>query len=144
MFGKKEDYIGSEWIGLLDRLTVGKYHQPKDFTINAAGRVTILEEYCNACGHCVLTCPVKALELVDRKEPIKSGKQTITKVTRAVEISICGACGVCEAICPRDAISLSKPIQFEGSQYKTINKGPLSLPRLFSEKKGDKGWTTGR
>ncbi len=143
MFIKKEDYLGPEYISLLERLRVGDYHRPEVFSINS-GYVKILDEYCNACGHCVQTCPTKALEFVDRKKPIKSGKRTITKMVRFVEQPICAACGVCEAICPRDAVYVTKPIFFAGSQYKPMSKGPLSLPRLFSEKKGGKGRTTGR
>ena len=144
MFGKNEDYIGPEFMSLLDRLTVGNYHRPENFSI-ASGDVTILDEYCNACGYCVKTCPMMILELIDRKKPIKVGKKTIKKVIRLTEMPKCAACGVCEAICPRDSVYVSKPIYYKDSLYKTPwTKGPLSLPRLFIEKKGKKGRTTGR
>jgi len=144
MFGKKEDYLGPEWISLRDRFYITDYHNREVFA-RFSGDIEILDEYCNACGYCVRVCPMKILELVDRKEPIKIGKRTITKVMRPVEISICAACGVCEAACPRDACYVSKPISYPNSKFKTTsNKGPLSLPRLFNEKESYKRRPTGR
>ena len=147
MFGKKEDYLGPEWISRRDRFYITDYHQRKVF-VRVSGDIEILDEYCNACGYCAQVCPMKILELVDRKKPIKIGKRTITKVMRPVDKSIslgCAACGVCEAACPRDACYVSKPIFYPDSRFKTTrNKGPLSLPRLFNEKEGAKGRKTNR
>ncbi len=142
MFGKKEDYIGPQWMSLRDRL----YNPDMDMEKFAVfgGDVETLDEYCNACGYCVRVCPAKTLELVPRKEPLKMGGKTITKVMKITEAPECVACGVCEAICPNDACYVSKPISIPESMFKTLNKGPLSLPRLFSEKTDDRGRTAGR
>jgi formate hydrogenlyase subunit 6/NADH:ubiquinone oxidoreductase subunit I len=138
MPAKKEDYSGPEWISLRDRFTFVDF-QIKEMFFRHGGKVKVREEYCNACGHCVKICPCNVTQIVDRNKPIRIGNRTVTKVMRVIDPPyICGACGVCEAACPRDAVTVTEPISFPFSKFKTTtDKGPLKLPRLFNEKEGD-------
>ncbi len=141
-FKKKEDseqkldaFMGEAWLSLADRLTSPDYYQEPPPSDAKVGAVEIDGKRCDACGLCVRICPSKTLILKERDKPLKKGKRTITKVMSMPEVPECLSCGDCAAICPNDAIQVSQRIIFGSSLFKTINKGPLSLPRLFNEDK---------
>ncbi|MFX0210527.1 MAG: hydrogenase iron-sulfur subunit, partial [Candidatus Hodarchaeota archaeon] len=52
------------------------------------------EDYCDACGFCVSTCPYGAIEVVEG-----------SSFARVMD-SKCRGCGICVATCPADAIQL--------------------------------------
>ena len=129
--GKKDDYIGEEWMSLLDRIRIPDFYQPNSSA--QGGEIGIIEEKCDGCGLCVKICPADTLVLKHRSLPPEKGKRKITKVMAMAEVPECVACGDCAAICPNDACFVSKQVKMTYSIFKTINRGPLSLPRLFNE-----------
>ena len=132
LFGnKKDDYRGEEWMSLFDRLYLPDYYQPNAHA--QGGEIEVIEKLCDACGLCVRICPADTLVIKDRSKPLKKGKKTITRVMSMTEEPQCVACGDCAAICPNDACYVSKKVQMDTSIFKTINRGPLSLPRLFND-----------
>ena len=114
---------------LIDRFHVPHYYRQE--TGVQGGRVRVLEDRCDACGLCVRVCPASALVLVDRTRPLRKGKKTISRVMAMSGAYECVACGDCAAVCPNDACHVSRQMHADRSLFKTINKGPLSLPRLF-------------
>ena len=136
---KKEEYeyIGNQWMSLFDRIYVPDYYKPYEEAKKdaAVGEITIIEERCDACGLCVRICPAETLVFKDRAKPLEKGKRKIKKVMSMMEEPLCIACGDCAAICPNDAIYVSQQMHMPKSIFKTINRGPLSLPRLFNEEK---------
>lgn len=129
--GKKDNYIGEEWMSRLDRVLIPDYYKPNPEAQNAD--VEVIEERCDGCGLCVRICPADTLVLKPRSVPLKKGKKRITKVMAMSEEQDCVACGDCVAICPNEACYVSKQVKMSGGIFKTINKGPLSLPRLFND-----------
>ena len=127
----KDDYKGEEWLSLTDRFHIPDYY--KTDVDAQGGEIEIIEERCDACGLCVRICPADTLELKGRRKPMTKGKRRITKVMTMSEEQECVACGDCAAICPNDACYVSKQVKMTYSLFKTLNKGPLSLPRLFNE-----------
>jgi len=132
IFPEKEDrYLGEEWMTLADRFDIPHYYKPNaDAQI---GEVHILEDRCDACGLCIRICPCSTLLLKDRSKPVKKSGSTVTQVMAMTDEPECVACGACAAICPNDACFVSKQVKMARSLFKTINKGPLSLPRLFNK-----------
>lgn len=127
----KDNYMGEEWLSPLDRIQIPDYYKPNPEA--QGGEIEIIEERCDACGLCVRICPSDTLVLKRRSVPLKKGKRKITKVMSMSEEPECVACGDCAAICPNDACYVSKQMKMNYSIFKTINRGPLSLPRLFNE-----------
>ena len=133
IFGKKEDdYIGEEWMSLYDRFYIPDYYGPEVDT-SAGGAIEIMAERCDACGLCVRVCPSATLVLKPRLTPMHKGKRRITKVMAMSEEPQCVAVGDCAAICPNDACYVSRQMKMDKSIFKTINKGPLAMPRLFND-----------
>ncbi len=137
MFGRRGkdrlEYQGGEWMRRIDRFLIPNHFEPNEHA--QGGLVEIVDERCDACGLCVRICPSKTLVLVPRPGgPVKQGKRTIGQVMRMTEVPECIACGDCAAICPNDACYVSQPYKMDVSLFKTLNRGPLSLPRLFNEK----------
>ncbi len=133
LFGKKEDeYFGEEWLSNSDRLYIPDYYGEMN-PLAQLGAIEVVEERCDACGLCVKICPGDTLVLKTRSKPIKKGKKKITRVMSMAEDPQCVACGDCAAICPNSACRVSKPMRMSTSIFKTVNKGPLALPRLFNE-----------
>ena len=136
MFGflkKKEDeYIGEEWMSTFDRIYIPDFYGEMN-PLAQLGAIEIVEERCDACGLCIKICPSDTLVLKNRTRPLKKGKRKTKKVMAMSEEPQCVACGDCAAICPNDACRVSKPMRMSKSIFKTINKGPLSLPRLFNK-----------
>ena len=130
---RKEGYSGEEWMSLRDRFTIPDYYRTDPE--GGGGEVAILEERCDGCGLCVRICPADTLVLKPRSKPIRKGKRRITQVMAMADEPECVACGDCAGICPNEACHVSKPVKFEYSMFKTINKGPVSLPRLFNDAK---------
>lgn len=65
----------------------------------------ICEDDCTKCGKCVRTCPINAIEYVDKE--MANGEKV--KSVRVNE-EICLGCGVCARSCPKSAIKLkSRP-----------------------------------
>lgn len=62
-----------------------------------AGQITIDQEKCNGCGHCVAVCSDANIELID-------GKATFTDKNTVFG---CIGCGHCMAICPTGAIEVN-------------------------------------
>jgi len=77
-------------------------------------------EKCTGCKMCAKICPSCTLEVVNKK------------VKMVDDLPQCIACGDCMAICPENVIHIHRPMKLN-YYYKTLNKGELSLPRLFSE-----------
>ncbi len=50
------------------------------------------QETCNACGDCIDSCPLDAIEMQD-------GKASVDEDT-------CGDCGACVDVCPTESISV--------------------------------------
>jgi len=86
------------------------------------GRIEVDNQKCIGCGLCVRACPGDSLVLDEQKKPVPNN---------AVELS-CAACGACMAICPQEAITVVRKMELTG-MFKTLRRGPLSKPRLFSE-----------
>lgn len=126
-----EPYLGEQWMSLLDRIYIPHYYEPNPYV--QTGEVEIIDERCDACGLCVRICPSSTLVLAPRPHPLRKGKKTVTKVMRMSGEPECVACGDCVAICPNEACHVSKPVSMTRSIFKTLNRGPLSLPRLFNE-----------
>ncbi len=86
------------------------------------GMVTINQERCQACGLCVMICPVGLFEMVGeaalRKSHVREGQDN------------CIACSCCEAVCEPGAIRLSLPYD-HGDNWKQLDRGELSAPRLY-------------
>ncbi len=132
IFKKDEDeYIGAQWLSLFDRLYIPDYYAPNPDA--QLGRIKIVEERCDGCGLCVRICPTKTLIMTPRSKPLKKGKRTISKVMSMQEEPMCISCGDCVAVCPNDACFVAQRMKMPRSKFKTINKGPLSLPRLFND-----------
>ena len=84
------------------------------------GKIIVDEDKCTGCGFCARACPGNALEVIDKKARM---------VTH--ELPQCISCGDCMAICPEGAVEVAQPTVLTG-YYKTINKGELAPPRLFT------------
>lgn len=130
------EYQGEEWMTRLDRFRIPDYYVEREAVQNVqGGEVEIFDDRCDGCGLCVRICPAKTLELRPRPGgPVKRGRKTLRQVMRMAEEAECIACGDCAAICPNEACLVSKSVKIGVSLFKTINKGELSMPRLFNEK----------
>jgi len=134
--GSELAYHGEEWLSRSDRFHVPDYYHDPPVEQAQGGEVEILDERCDGCGLCVRICPAKTLELRPRPGgPVRRGKRALGKVMRMSEEPECIACGDCAAVCPNEACFVTKSVKMNVSLFKTINKGELSLPRLFNEKK---------
>jgi len=131
--GKQKDkYQGEPWMTRLDRLHIPDYYEPNDHV--QGGEVGILDDRCDGCGLCVRICPAKTLVLQPRPDgPVQRGKKSVRNVMRMTDEPECIACGDCAAICPNQACFVTKSVKMGVSLFKTLNRGPLSLPRLFNE-----------
>jgi Pyruvate/2-oxoacid:ferredoxin oxidoreductase delta subunit len=83
------------------------------------GRVEVDESLCTGCQLCVKACPGAALEMDGLKNVRMLG-----------DFAACIGCGDCVAICRTDAITLTRPMKYEGF-YKHIGRGALATPRRF-------------
>ncbi len=128
---RRGDRKGEEWMSLVDRVFIPDYYRPSAVARN--GDVEVIEERCDGCGLCVKICPADTLVLKPREKPLRKGRRKITKVMAMSDAQECVACGDCEAICPNEACYVSHPVRMSMGIFKTLNKGPLSLPRLFNE-----------
>jgi len=136
LFRKSElAYHGEPWMTAADRFRIPDYYVERESVRNVqGGEVEIHDERCDGCGLCVRICPAKTLELRPRPGgAVRRGKKTLRQVMRMTEEPECIACGDCAAICPNEACRVSKSVKIGESLFKTINKGELSLPRLFNE-----------
>jgi nitroreductase/ferredoxin len=88
----------------------------RDSARSIQGTVTYDYDACQGCSYCIQVCPADTLEMVD-KQP------------RMREPAECIACGDCVAICPEDAITLTRTQRYSDC-FKTLNRGPMSPPRL--------------
>jgi ferredoxin len=110
---------------LIDRLRIPTYDNEAYVTL---AQVSIDHTRCTGCGLCVQICPGSALLLVG------SGKER-----RAVMDKVnpqCMSCNDCAAICKRSAIKVIIPYDY-GYRFKTIERGGLTEPRIFTIPKGD-------
>lgn len=85
----------------------------------AMGRVEVDEATCTGCRMCVRVCPAAVLEMAG-----------VHDVRMVGDFAVCIACGDCVAVCAPNAITITRPLSYQGF-YKTIGRGPLSAPRLF-------------
>jgi len=135
--GRKErtEYHGGPWMSRLDRFRIPDYYADPPIEQVQGGAVTTRDEVCDGCGLCVRICPAKTLVLAPRPGgAVTRGKRTIRQVMRMADPPECIACGDCAAICPNDACFVSQQMKMETTLFKTLNRGGLSLPRLFNGK----------
>jgi len=129
---ERHEYQGDEWMTRRDRFHIPNYYEPNESA--QGGEVEIRDDRCDGCGLCVRICPSKTLVLAPRPGgTVRRGKRSVRQVMRMKEVPECIACGDCAAICPNEACFVTKPVKMEVSLFKTLNRGPLSLPRLFNE-----------
>ncbi len=87
---------------LKKNITVGKVTLPQAFTLAKApegflGAPEVDPAKCTGCGKCVITCPTKALTMVDRSAEDKRFFHR--------SYGDCIFCGLCGPVCPHRAIS---------------------------------------
>lgn len=70
----------------------------KDKLIMDASKAEVTRERCDACGICVKTCPVNAIEIAEFKT------RTGVELKASVKKAVCLGCGICSASCPKGAI----------------------------------------
>jgi MinD superfamily P-loop ATPase len=110
---------------LIDRLRIPTYDNEAYVTL---ARVSIDHTRCNGCGLCTQICPGSALVLEGTG---KERKAVMDKVNPQ-----CMSCNDCAAICNQDAIKVITPYDY-GYRFKTLDRGDLITPRIFTEQKGD-------
>ena len=84
------------------------------------GIVVADDDACTGCNLCVETCPGSALTL--------TGKHQVRMIS--TDFAPCVSCGDCVAICQPGALSIERPHVY-GGFFKTLHRGPMSLPRRF-------------
>ncbi len=61
----------------------------------------ILQETCNGCGKCVMTCPI---DVIQQASPKSNGKPALPEIDE----SLCLGCGLCVKACPSNSMKLKE------------------------------------
>jgi len=61
----------------------------------------VVDERCNGCGKCVITCPVEAMTLVSANDPRQPNRRKAL-----LNADLCLGCGVCTRVCAKDGLLL--------------------------------------
>lgn len=85
-------------------------------------QIKVDEALCDGCTLCSVICAAGLLEVIGKGQEKKARKRDGQ--------DNCMGCGCCEAICQLHAIRVVQGYDY-GGRWKQLDRGELSLPRLF-------------